>query len=255
MNSFINNNVEKIFITGEKKLTGSVKISGAKNAALPLMALSLIINNDYSLNNVPDLADTRLMSNLLIDLGIKINWKKENLNFHGKPKKDEASYDLVRQMRASILVLGPLLASKGSAKVPLPGGCAIGSRPIDLHVMVMEALGANITFDSGFIIGSLSNEGLIGGVIDFPKVSVGATESAIMTAVLAKGQTKISNAAIEPEITDLANCLNKAGADINGIGTNNLIINGVKQLNKVSHSVVSDRIEAGSLYINITRVT
>ncbi len=249
MNSFNNNNNPKIFITGEKKLTGSVNISGAKNAALPLMALSLIINEDYNLHNVPDLADTRLMSNLLADLGIKINWKKGNLCFNGKALKDEASYDLVRQMRASILVLGPLLASKGSAKVPLPGGCAIGSRPIDLHVMVMKALGANIIFDSGFIVGSLGKEGLKGGVIKFPKVSVGATESAIMTAVLAKGQTKIFNAAKEPEITDLANCLNKAGADINGIGTNNLIINGVMQLNKVSHSVVSDRIEAGSFAI------
>ncbi len=249
MNSFINNNTEKINITGEKKLTGCVNISGAKNAALPLMALSLIINKGFNLYNVPDLADTRLMSNLLIDLGIKIDWKKGNLNFNGKPKKDEASYDLVRQMRASILVLGPLLASKGSAKVPLPGGCAIGSRPIDLHVMVMEALGANVIFDSGFIISSLSNEGLTGGVINFPKVSVGATESAIMTAVLAKGQTKILNAAREPEINDLANCLNKAGADIKGIGTDILLINGVRELNEVSHHVVSDRIEAGSFAI------
>ena len=249
MNRFINNNVEKIFIKGKKKLIGSVNVSGAKNAALPLMALSLIINKDYNLNNVPDLADTRLMSNLLIDLGIKINWKKGKLNFYGKPVKDEASYDLVRQMRASILVLGPLLASKGSAKVPLPGGCAIGSRPIDLHVMVMKALGANITLDSGFIIGSLNKDGLKGGIIDFPKVSVVATESAIMTAVLARGETKILNAAKEPEITDLSNCLNKAGADIKGIGTSNLIINGVEQLNKVSHSVVSDRIEAGSFAI------
>ncbi len=249
MNNFTNNNIEKIYITGEQKLTGMVNISGAKNAALPLMALSLIINEDFNLYNVPDLADTRLMSNLLIDLGIAINWKKGNLNFYGKPKKDEASYDLVRQMRASILVLGPLLASKGSAKVPLPGGCAIGSRPIDLHVMVMEALGANVKFDSGFIISSLSNEGLKGGIINFPKVSVGATESALMTAVLAKGQTKIFNAAKEPEVTDLALCLNKAGADIKGVGTDNLIINGVKELNQVSHSVVSDRIEAGSFAI------
>ena len=249
MKSFINNNTEKIFITGEKKLIGSVKVSGAKNAALPLMALSLIINEGYNLNNVPDLADTRLMSNLLINLGIKIDWKKGNLNFDGKPKKDEASYDLVRQMRASILVLGPLLVSKGSAKVPLPGGCAIGSRPIDLHVMVMEALGAKIIFDSGFIIGSINDEGLKGAIINFPKVSVGATESAIMTAVLANGQTKILNAAKEPEITDLANCLNKAGGDIKGVGTNTLIINGVRKLNKVSHSVVSDRIEAGSFAI------
>ena len=137
-----------------------------------LMAFANEIKVILIFTNVPDLADTRLMSNLLIDLGININWEKGNLTFNGKPRRDEASYDLVRQMRASILVLGPLLASKGSAKVPLPGGCAIGSRPIDLHVMVMEALGANVTFDSGFIISSLSNEGLKGGVINFPKVSV-----------------------------------------------------------------------------------
>ena len=249
MRDFPNYNSEKIFITGENKLNGKVKISGAKNAALPLMALSLIINKDFTLFNVPDLADTRLMSSLLINLGINIDWKNGKIDFNGAPKKDEASYDLVRKMRASILVLGPLLASRGSAKVPLPGGCAIGSRPIDLHVMVMETLGAKIYFDSGFIIGSLDTDGLRGGVINFPKVSVGATESAIMTAVLAKGQTKIINAAQEPEITDLANCLNKAGADINGIGTNTIIINGVDHLNKVEYAVVSDRIEAGSFAI------
>ena len=249
MRDFPNYNSEKIFITGENKLNGKVKISGAKNAALPLMALSLIINKDFTLFNVPDLADTRLMSSLLTDLGINIDWKNGKIDFNGAPKKEEASYELVRKMRASILVLGPLLASRGSAKVPLPGGCAIGSRPIDLHVMVMETLGAKIYFDSGFIIGSLDTDGLRGGVINFPKVSVGATESAIMTAVLAKGQTKIINAAQEPEITDLANCLNKAGADINGIGTNTIIINGVDHLNKVEYAVVSDRIEAGSFAI------
>ena len=249
MRDFPSYNSEKIFITGENKLNGKVKISGAKNAALPLMALSLIINKDFTLFNVPDLADTRLMSSLLINLGINIDWKNGKIDFNGAPKKEEASYDLVRKMRASILVLGPLLASRGSAKVPLPGGCAIGSRPIDLHVMVMETLGAKIYFDSGFIIGSLDTDGLRGGIINFPKVSVGATESAIMTAVLAKGQTKIINAAQEPEITDLVNCLNKAGADINGIGTNTIIINGVDHLNKVEYAVVSDRIEAGSFAI------
>ena len=249
MRDFPSYNSETIFITGENKLNGKVKISGAKNAALPLMALSLIINKDFTLFNVPDLADTRLMSSLLINLGINIDWKNGKIDFNGAPKKEEASYDLVRKMRASILVLGPLLASRGSAKVPLPGGCAIGSRPIDLHVMVMETLGAKIYFDSGFIIGSLDTDGLRGGVINFPKVSVGATESAIMTAVLAKGQTKIINAAQEPEITDLANCLNKAGADINGIGTNTIIINGVDHFNKVEYAVVSDRIEAGSFAI------
>ena len=249
MNDFSINNSEKIFIKGEYQLNGKVKISGAKNAALPLMALSLIINKDFTLFNVPDLADTRLMSNLLIDLGVNIKWKNGKIDFNGAAKREEASYDLVRKMRASILVLGPLLASKGFAKVPLPGGCAIGSRPIDLHLMVMESLGAKICFDSGFIVGSLDTDGLRGGIINFPKISVGATESAIMTAVLAKGQTKIINAAQEPEITDLVNCLKVAGADIKGEGTNTIIINGVNHLNKVKYGVVSDRIEAGSFAI------
>ncbi len=249
MRDFPSYNSEKIFITGENSLNGKVKISGAKNAALPLMAVSLIINNGFTLFNVPDLADTRLMSSLLIDLGITMKWQNGKIDFNGSPKKEEASYDLVRKMRASILVLGPLLVSRGSAKVPLPGGCAIGTRPIDLHVMVMEALGAKISFDTGFIVASIGYDGLRGGTINFPKVSVGATESAIMTAVLAKGQTKITNAAQEPEITDLANCLNLAGADISGMGSNIIIINGVNELNKVDYEVVSDRIEAGSFAI------
>ncbi len=243
------NNNDRIFITGGEKLYGRVNISGAKNAALPLMALSLIINEDFKLSNVPDLVDTRLMLKILHDLGIKSKWKNGHVNFNGIAQKDEASYELVRQMRASILILGPLLASQGSAKVPLPGGCAIGSRPIDLHVMVMEALGANIKFDSGFIIGSVSSEGLRGGKINFPKISVGATESAIMTAVLAKGQTIISNAAQEPEIVDIVTCLNKAGANIVGEGSNTIIINGVEKLKKLQHEVVADRIEAGSFAI------
>ena len=248
LNSGQNNN-ERIFITGGEKLCGKVNISGAKNAALPLMALSLIINEDFKLLNVPDLADTRLMVKLLNDLGIKSIWKNGHVNFNGIAQKNEASYELVRQMRASILILGPLLASQGSAKVPLPGGCAIGSRPIDLHVMVMEALGANIKFDSGFIVGSVPSEGLRGGNINFPKISVGATESAIMTAVLAKGQTIISNAAQEPEIIDIVTCLNKAGANIVGEGSNTIIINGVEELKKLQHEVVADRIEAGSFAI------
>jgi UDP-N-acetylglucosamine 1-carboxyvinyltransferase len=249
MNTFSNESNEKIFITGGTQLQGNVRISGAKNAALPLMTLSLILNKGFTLTNMPDLADTRLMSNLLAELGINISWKFGKVNFHGAPKVNEASYELVRQMRASILVLGPLLASKGSARVPLPGGCAIGTRPIDLHVLVMEALGANVYYDSGFIIASVGSEGLKGGLIDFPKVSVGATESAIMTSVLAKGKTTILNAAHEPEIVDLAKCLISAGADINGVGTSTIIINGVNELNPVDHEIVPDRIEAGSFAI------
>ena len=249
MNDFSNESNEKIFITGGTQLQGNVRISGAKNAALPLMTLSLILNKGFTLTNMPDLADTRLMSNLLAELGINISWKFGKVSFHGSPKVNEASYELVRQMRASILVLGPLLVSKGSARVPLPGGCAIGTRPIDLHVLVMEALGANVYYDSGFIIASVGSEGLKGGLIDFPKVSVGATESAIMTSVLAKGKTTILNAAHEPEIVDLAKCLISAGADINGVGTSTIIINGVNELNPVDHEIVPDRIEAGSFAI------
>ena len=249
MNTLSNGSNEKIFITGGTQLQGNVRISGAKNAALPLMTLSLILNKGFTLTNMPDLADTRLMSNLLAELGINISWKFGKVSFHGAPKVNEASYELVRQMRASILVLGPLLVSKGSARVPLPGGCAIGTRPIDLHVLVMEALGANVYYDSGFIIASVGSEGLKGGIIDFPKVSVGATESAIMTSVLAKGKTTILNAAHEPEIVDLAKCLISAGADINGVGTSTIIINGVNELNPVDHEIVPDRIEAGSFAI------
>ena len=249
MKLFLQNYKEKIYITGGSSLKGMVKVSGAKNAALPLMALSLILNKGLTLLNMPDLADTRLMSKLLIQLGIKINWTYGKAEFDGHPQVNEASYDLVRQMRASILVLGPLLASLGSARVPLPGGCAIGARPIDLHLFVMESLGANIKYDSGFIIASVGSEGLKGGVIDFPKISVGATESAIMTAVLAKGVTKILNAAHEPEIIDLAKCLTSAGANIKGAGTSTIIINGVKKLNPVCHDIVPDRIEAGSFAI------
>lgn len=249
MNNFDNTDVEKIFIKGENQINGSVTISGAKNAALPLMALSLIINKGFRLSNIPNLADTRLMAKLLADLGTTIDWQNDTINFNGGPQKDEASYDLVRHMRASILVLGPLLVSRGTAKVPLPGGCAIGTRPIDLHILVMEKLGAIVTFDSGFIHASLKSDGLRGGVINFPKISVGATESAIMTAVLAKGETKILNAAQEPEIVDLGMCLLKAGADIKGLGTNTITINGVKNLTSVNYSVVPDRIEAGSFAI------
>ena len=249
MTLFLQNDKEKIYITGGYPLKGMVKTSGAKNAALPLMALSLILNKGLTLLNMPNLADTKLMSKLLIQLGININWTYDKVECNGHPKINEASYDLVRQMRASILVLGPLLTSFGSARVPLPGGCAIGARPIDLHLLVMESLGANIKYDSGFIIASIGSEGLKGGVIDFPKVSVGATESAIMTAVLAKGETKILNAAHEPEIIDLAKCLTSAGANIKGAGTGTIIINGVKKLNPVCHDIVPDRIEAGSFAI------
>ena len=249
MTLILQNDKEKIYITGGYPLKGMVKTSGAKNAALPLMALSLILNKGLTLLNMPNLADTRLMSKLLIQLGININWTYDKVECNGHPKINEASYDLVRQMRASILVLGPLLTSFGSARVPLPGGCAIGARPIDLHLLVMESLGANIKYDSGFIIASIGSEGLKGGVIDFPKVSVGATESAIMTAVLAKGETKILNAAHEPEIIDLAKCLTSAGANIKGAGTGTIIINGVKKLNPVCHDIVPDRIEAGSFAI------
>ena len=249
MTLFLQNDKEKIYITGGYPLKGMVKTSGAKNAALPLMALSLILNKGLTLLNMPNLADTRLMSKLLIQLGININWTYDKVECNGHPKINEASYDLVRQMRASILVLGPLLTSFGSARVPLPGGCAIGARPIDLHLLVMESLGANIKYDSGFIIASIGSEGLKGGVIDFPKVSVGATESAIMTAVLAKGETKILNAAHEPEIIDLAKCLTSAGANIKGAGTGTIIINGIKKLNPVCHDIVPDRIEAGSFAI------
>ena len=242
--------MDSLKIIGGRPLNGQIKISGAKNSALPLMACGLLIDKgQLELNSMPNLADTKFMCILLKSLGIKAEIINNIAYFSGAPSKHIAKYDIVRKMRASILVLGPLLARVGIAKVSLPGGCSIGTRPVDLHIQALERMGARINLFNGYIEAKAPKYGLQGTEIKFPKISVGATENIIMAASLANGRTKIYNAAKEPEIIDLANCLNSMGAQINGAGTSEIIIDGVKNLNGCKHTVIPDRIEAGSFAI------
>ena len=253
--------MDKILIRGGRQLSGTVAISGAKNAALPLMAASLLTQDPLVLTNVPRLADMNTMADLLIGHGVKVGLENEATGFGRQVTLQApgtcsplAPYDVVRKMRASILVLGPLLARGGEAVVSLPGGCAIGTRPIDLHLKAMEALGAQITLESGYVHAKAPICGLKGGLIRFPFVTVGATENALMAASLAKGTTRIENAAMEPEITDLALCLTAMGAQIKGVGTATLEVTGVDALSGTQHSVLPDRIETGS-YIAAAAIT
>ena len=240
--------MDKIKIIGGNALNGTIPISGAKNAALPLIAAGLLTADELALENVPCLKDVETMVTLLRQHGTLVNeaWDESRLTFQSdRVTNYTAPYELVKTMRASVLVLGPLLARFGQAKVSLPGGCAIGSRPVDLHLKAMEALGATIELEGGYVLAS-APEGLKGAEIAFEMVSVGATENTLMAAVLAEGQTTIRNAAREPEVTDLANCLVAMGAQIEGIGTSTLTITGVETLHGTTHRVVGDRIEAGS---------
>jgi len=242
--------MDRIRIRGGRPLRGQIQISGAKNAALPLMATCLLTDQEVRLDNVPDLADISTMTHLLVQHGAevttKLNAKQRSLILNGAGVNDTtAPYDLVRKMRASVLVLGPLVARHGQARVSLPGGCAIGTRPVDLHIKGLQQLGAEIELKDGYVVAS-APKGLIGAEVAFPKVSVGATENLLMAACLAKGETVLVNAAREPEITDLAHCLVGMGAKIEGIGTNTLRITGVDKLGGVTHPVVADRIEAGT---------
>lgn len=243
--------MDQIVIQGGNPLRGEVAISGAKNAALPLMAASLLTPEPLTLCNLPRLADVWTMVQLLEQHGVKINTPADSekgsiisLNA-AEITNTVAPYDLVRRMRASALVLGPLLARFGEAKVSLPGGCAIGTRPVDLHIKGLEALGAEIELDGGYVF-ACAPKGLVGGRFIFPFVSVGATENIMMAACLAKGETMLMNAAREPEVADLANCLVAMGAKIDGIGSDTLIIQGVNRLSAATHRVVGDRIEAGT---------
>ncbi|UTW55683.1 UDP-N-acetylglucosamine 1-carboxyvinyltransferase [Kordiimonas sp. SCSIO 12610] len=246
--------MEKLIISGGQKLEGVIPISGAKNAALPLMCTPLLTDEAVTLTNLPRLADISTLSDLLNHMGVSImiaggsggRAKGRSLTFDASNITDTvAPYDIVRKMRASILVLGPLVARAGEAIVSLPGGCAIGNRPIDLHLKSLEALGAIIDLEQGYVRAS-APKGLRGGVIDFPFPSVGATENALMAATLAKGTTTINNPAQEPEIVDLANCLRAMGANISGDGTEKIIIEGVDRLHGATHAVMPDRVEAGS---------
>ena len=235
-------------IIGGASLEGNIRISGAKNAALPLLATALMTEKPVQFDNMPELADTRLMADLLAHLGKKTEKNGDSWSLSGKVANLDAPYELVSQMRASILVMGPLLACYGEAKVSLPGGCAIGTRPVDLHIRAMQQLGAQVELADGYVK-ARAPKGLIGCDISFPFVSVGATENAMMAAALADGQTRLINAAKEPEITDLADCLNKMGAKISGAGTDIITIDGVTSLSGCRHQVVADRVEAGSFAI------
>ena len=237
----------RLAVNGGNQLHGEITISGAKNAALPLLAAGLMADGGtgLTLTNLPDLADTRLMIRLLEQLGMSVDQQEDKVAISGAATNTDAPYDLVSQMRASILVMGPLLARYGEARVSLPGGCAIGSRPVDLHIRAMQKLGAVVELADGYVQARTPN-GLKGNKIIFPFVSVGATENAMMAACLATGTTQLVNAAREPEIVDLASCLSAMGAKISGAGSDIITIEGVTALHPAQHPVVADRVEAGS---------
>jgi len=242
--------LDRIAITGGARLEGEIPISGAKNSAIKLMAASLLTEEPLRLTNMPRLADTRFLGKLLQRLGAEVSESDgpdgpETLLRTREIISAIAPYDLVRQMRASFNVLGPLLARTGQAKVSLPGGCTIGARPVDLHLQALEALGARIDLHEGYVYAQ-APRGLRGGQIDFPINSVGATEHAMLAAVLAEGDTEITNAAREPEMVDLAECLNKMGAKVSGAGTATIQIQGVARLAGATHAVMPDRIETGT---------
>ncbi|MCA3418060.1 MAG: UDP-N-acetylglucosamine 1-carboxyvinyltransferase [Roseomonas sp.] len=239
--------MDRIRIRGGRVLSGSIPISGAKNAALPLMAAGLLSDGPLTLTNAPDLADVATMAGLLAHHGLDVSrdTPQRSITISGAATDLEAPYDLVRKMRASVLVLGPLLARHGRARVSLPGGCAIGTRPVDLHLKALEQMGAEIEITAGYIEARAPG-GLKGARIIFPQVSVGATENILMAAALARGQSEIVNAAREPEITDLAACLMRMGARIEGIGTDRLVVEGVASLGAATHPIIADRIEAGT---------
>ncbi len=241
--------MDKLKIIGNKKLSGSIKVSGAKNSALPVMVASLLSNEGLYLKNLPELADITAMKLLLKNFGLNITQSDSSIFINSsKIKNCIADYDLVRKMRASILVLGPLLARFKKAKISLPGGCSIGTRPIDIHLLGLEKLGVKFSFKNGFVNGVVKGS-LKGCKINLPFPSVGATENLMMAATLAKGKTNIFNAAKEPEVEDLAKCLNNMGAKIIGAGSKSIEIQGVKNLKKTNHEIIPDRIVAGTFLI------
>jgi len=247
--------MDKIRIRGGQTLNGTIRIGGAKNAALPLMAASLLTDEPLVLSNVPHLADITTMANLLGQHGVQVSLEGQSANGGHTGRvmsltartitSTTAPYDLVRRMRASVLVLGPIVAREGEATVSLPGGCAIGTRPVDIHLSGLEALGAEIEVEAGYIRAS-APKGLKGARYVFPKVSVGATENLLLAAALAEGETVFENAAREPEITDLCECLIAMGAKIDGVGTATLTVEGVGRLHGAEHAIMPDRIEAGT---------
>jgi UDP-N-acetylglucosamine 1-carboxyvinyltransferase len=243
--------MQKLTIKGKKKLSGTINISGSKNATLPILAATLLADKTIILKNVPLVQDVHTMINLLKFIGLNIHISKK-LNILkiscNKKLKTVAPYNLLKTMRAGVLVLGPLLAKYKKAKVSLPGGCAIGTRPVNLHLFALEKLGAKIKIKNGYIYAS-AQHGLKGTIIKFPSISVGATENAILAAVSASGKTIISNCAIEPEIQDMIVFLKKMGCRINFIGKRKILIIGVKKFKHVNHEVIFDRIELGTYLI------
>ena len=239
--------MQKIVINGGNFLQGKINVSGSKNASLPIMAASILTDETLELENVPDLVDVHTMSQVLSSLGVSVASQNESKNNLSLTYSDSdsviAEYDLVRKMRASILVLGPLLARNRHASVSLPGGCAIGARPVDLHINALTKLGASFELESGYIKCN-APKGLIGNKINFDKVSVGATENIVMAASLARGESEITNIALEPEVMDLISCLNKMGAKIELGDNRNILIEGVDRLKGTVHSIIPDRIEA-----------
>ncbi|HJR74187.1 MAG TPA: UDP-N-acetylglucosamine 1-carboxyvinyltransferase [Luteimonas sp.] len=241
--------MQKIVVTGGTPLHGEVRISGAKNAVLPILCAALLADGPVTIDNVPDLHDVKTTLKLLGELGVGIDrngGSKLTLDARGV-HSHVAPYELVKTMRASVLVLGPLLARFGDAEVSLPGGCAIGSRPVDLHIKGLQALGAEINVDHGFIKAKASK--LKGARVVFETVSVGATENVLMAAALASGTSVLENAAMEPEIVDLAACLNAMGADVEGAGSPRIVVRGVERLHGGAHSVLPDRIETGTFLV------
>ncbi len=246
--------MDSILIQGGKRLEGAIPISGAKNSALTLLPCALLTSHELTLTNLPRLADVDSFGHLLNGLGVSTMVEGVKPGEYGRRMTLRASdihsttapYDMVRKMRASVLVLGPMLARMGEATVSLPGGCAIGDRPIDLHLQALEAMGAEIELAAGYVRASAPGGRISGGDFSFPVVSVGATENAVMAAVLAAGRTQLFNAAREPEIVDLCNLLVAMGAKISGIGSSHLVIDGVEGLHGCTYAVMPDRIEAGS---------
>jgi UDP-N-acetylglucosamine 1-carboxyvinyltransferase len=241
--------MQKLEVFGANKLKGQIKISGSKNASLPILAATLLSNKKIILKNLPKVRDIETMLTLLQSLGSRVKLdKNKTIIDNSKQNKKFASYNLVKTMRAGILVLGPLLAKHKSAKVSLPGGCAIGTRPVDIHLKALSKLGVKYKIDQGYVIAN-APKGLKGNKIKFPKISVGATENLIIAASFAKGTTILSNCAIEPEIKDLVNFLNEMGCNIKWISKRTIKVIGVSEIKEISYSVMFDRIEAGTYLV------
>jgi UDP-N-acetylglucosamine 1-carboxyvinyltransferase len=243
--------MQKLKIIGGKKLSGTISISGSKNATLPILAATILTDKKVIIRNIPIVRDVETMANLVITIGstVKLNTIKKKIEItNNKTLKTFAPYNLLKTMRAGVLVLGPLLAKYGTARVSLPGGCSIGSRPVDLHLSALKKMGAKINVKNGYIIAS-AKKGLKGCLIKFPKISVGATENTLIAACFSQGKTKLRNCACEPEVKDLISFLQKLGCKLNKVGKRGVDVIGVKKLQEADHKVIFDRIEAGTYAI------